>query len=400
MKIDLSGTIKLNFDKALAEARSLESKGEYEKASATYKKAVKLMSSYADSARIKEDEIRRRQKAKQLSEYADILLKSPPPRPSPVAQTAETSPSLPEQLSDYKTLILPLIHKSTITWDDIGGLEDVKNEIKYTYGLTLAKKPEGVHLAGWRNILFYGLPGTGKTLLAAATSNGLNATFFNVKASDLLSKYFGESTKLISALYDAARDAADTGFSVIFIDEIDALSLERGSGSESGAERRIVSTLLAELDGLAEKGDDRFVLTIGATNHPSDLDKAIISRFQKQIFIPLPDKEARKEILKIHLEKKGIKTAVDYEELAGKTEYFSGRDIERFCTESINLMVAEMNRDVPKKVDAGRNAIESYELKLRPLSQIDFDKAFEKVKVDRKKLAEQEEKYQRLFKNE
>jgi SpoVK/Ycf46/Vps4 family AAA+-type ATPase len=116
-----------------------------------------------------------------------------------------------------------------------------------------------------------GPPGTGKTLLAAATAGNLEATFFNVKVSSLLSKYFGESTKLISALYSVARRLSPA---VIFLDEFESLTPSRGSG-ESGSERRIVSTLLAELDGLQGKDDDSFVMTICATNLPWLLDLAI-----------------------------------------------------------------------------------------------------------------------------
>ncbi len=391
MDVDLSGPLKVSLDKTLAEARALESQNKGAEASATYTKAAKLMRSYADYALTREDQMRRRQKSRQYLEIAEALkagkrrvLPSAPPSQGPGDKVRERAPEDDEQ--QYTNEIASLIHRSKVTWDKIGGLEATKREIKFTYGLALAQKPENVKLSGWRRMLFYGPPGTGKTLLAAATSNGLGATFFNVKASNLLSKYFGESSKLVTALFNAARSEADEGFAVIFVDEVESLCLARGEGSESGAERRMLSTILSELDGLADKGEDRFVLTIAATNAPWDLDDAILSRFQKRVYIPLPDAEARKAILEIQLLKEGH--ALDYplQEVVRNTEWFSGRDLERLANQAVNVMVEELNGQIPHCVDAGREAIESYRLRIRPLQKKDFDEAFRRVRIDTEKL--------------
>src|SRR5207248_11775710 len=121
--------------------------------------------------------------------------------------------------------------------------------------------------------------------------------------------------------------------SVVFLDEFESLCGSRDEG-DTGTERRILSTILSELDGLAEKGrDDVYVLTIAATNRPWDLDPAVLSRFDKKILIPLPDDRTREKILRIHLEKKGFATEVPYEELGRLTNGYSGREIERFCKE-------------------------------------------------------------------
>src|SRR5439155_13430442 len=214
---------------------------------------------------------------------------------------------------------------SPVTWDQIGGLEETKREIKYALALSIAKAPEGVQIPTWRNVLFYGPPGTGKTLLAAATSNAIRlnakdetrAVFFNVKVSSVMSKYFGESTKIVSELYGQARD---TSPAVVFLDEFEALAISRDNDN-SGPERRILSTILSELDGLSEKGRrDIYVLTIAATNRPWDLDPAVLSRFEKKILIPLPDEATRRAILEIHLAKKGFKTAVPLADLAALTD--------------------------------------------------------------------------------
>ncbi|MFM7930096.1 MAG: AAA family ATPase, partial [Pirellula sp.] len=152
--------------------------------------------------------------------------------------------------------------------------------------------------------MFYGFPGTGKTLLAAALCNALEATFYVVKCGDLLSKYYGESPKIVHALFEEARRQPQ---SIIFIDEFDALAGNR-DGMDNSADRRLLVSLLTELDGIQHKGSGarkNHVFTIAATNTPLVLDEAILSRFKRRIHIPLPDQAARKEMLKIHLSDRG-----------------------------------------------------------------------------------------------
>ena len=271
--------------------------------------------------------------------------------------------------------MLVLIEESSIRWSDIGGLESTKQAIKSAYGLAVARKPKGVRIEAWRNLLLFGPPGTGKTLLAAATAGSLDATFFNVKVSNVLSKYFGESSKLISALYSTARRLSPA---VIFLDEFEALTPPRGEG-ESGAERRIVSTLLAELDGLASKDEENYVLTIGATNLPWLLDSAILSRFQKRIFVPLPDAEARRSILEIHLTKRGHKTRLPIPKLVERTEGYSGREIEQVCQTAITSMTQRANPSLMDVVDRGQAALREYEIKVEPISEEDFVVAFSQI---------------------
>jgi len=229
-------------------------------------------------------------------------------------------------------------------------------------------------------LLMYGPPGTGKTLLAAASSNMLGATFFNVKASDLMSKYFGESTKLVSALFKRAREEAAGGAALVFIDEVDSLSMSRDDASSSGSEQRIVSTLLAELDGMADKGATGGVITIAATNKPWSIDEAIRQRFEKNVYVSLPDHVARKAIFEVHLSRRGIQLDGDvtYGDLAERTEDYSGRLIRNVCQEAVERMLMEMNADVPAHVD--QKTIADYTLRLRPLQQADFNQALERVR--------------------
>jgi SpoVK/Ycf46/Vps4 family AAA+-type ATPase len=377
MDIDLSGPIKASLDRALAEARALEAQGKFVESSDAFLKASRLMKSYSEYALTRNDQRRRRQKSRQYLEYAEAL-KEGKRRPS--GESARKSAS--EDAEPYSRDIAALMRRSNVTWDKIGGLEDAKREIKFAYGLALAKKPDGMKLQGWRKMLFYGPPGTGKTLLAAAASNGLGATFFDVKANQLLSKYFGESSKLISALFEAARSEADEGFAVIFIDEAESLCLPRRKGSESSAEWRMLSTIVSELDGLADKGEDRFILTIASANAPWDLDDALLSRFQKRIYVPLPDAPARQAILEIYILKEGHALDCPLEDVVKRSECFSGRDLQRLANQAVEIMVEELNGEIPRCIDAGLEDIEAYKIKTRPLRESDFEAAFQRVRVD------------------
>ncbi|MEA3325042.1 MAG: ATP-binding protein [Euryarchaeota archaeon] len=271
-----------------------------------------------------------------------------------------------------------LIATSGITWDGIGGLNGVKQTIKESVVLSIIeKKPEAIK--PWKGILLFGPPGTGKTLLAAATAGSLDATFFNVKVGQILSKYFGESSKLVSALYSVGRKKAP---SIVFLDEFDSIALSR-SGEVAESSRRVLSTLLSELDGLQDKDSGSFVLTMAATNTPWDIDSAVLSRFPKRIHIPLPDKEACLEIIRIHTIKEGLK--LDRQILGEVAErctenLFAGRDIATLCNDAIWNMVRSENPALESLADKPVDAIREYRLGVRELTDEDFEKSFESVR--------------------
>ncbi|HEU4339588.1 MAG TPA: ATP-binding protein [Planctomycetota bacterium] len=377
--MDLHEPIK----KALSRARQASEAGDSSRAAAAYDKAASLMSLFAEQATGREAEERRKRKAIEYREMAkklrtgEIAERAPaPPADNGSSVATESAPagSSPE----IRAIVSNLMTNANVTWNDIGGLDETKDEIKFALGMTLAQQPEHVKVSAWTKILFYGPPGTGKTLLAAATSNAIRSTedvpsvFFNVKISSVLSKYFGESSKILGELYGTARD---TSPSVVFLDEFESLCGKRDA-SDTGAERRILSTLLSELDGMDQKGrTDIYVLTIAATNRPWDLDPAVLSRFEKKILIPLPDPATRERILRIHLEKKGYRTPVPIAELAEMTAGYSGREIERFCKEVTTSMIEEMNREIPGLIDRGLDQVKKYRLKVRELSRADFEVA-------------------------
>jgi SpoVK/Ycf46/Vps4 family AAA+-type ATPase len=293
-----------------------------------------------------------------------------------------TSPYTRVQSSEIIESMI-ISEKPTVKWEDIGGLEEAKKTIKEAVILPfIHNKPPFVESP--RSILLYGPPGTGKTLLAKAASNTLNATFFEARTSSLLSKYFGESLKIISLLFQKAKEKEP---SLIFMDEFDSIMISRDTGLQEST-RRVVGQLLEEIEGFNTRKEDKIIL-MAATNKPWDLDDAMISRFQRKVYIPLPDKKARERIFEIHLKGatlRGITTSA----LAERSEGFSGRDIANVCREAIMFMIREEN---PKLEELTPAQIEKYEMKYRSLETKDFDQAFEKVKltVDRKTIERYEQ---------
>ncbi|RDX91961.1 Protein SUPPRESSOR OF K(+) TRANSPORT GROWTH DEFECT 1, partial [Mucuna pruriens] len=231
----------------------------------------------------------------------------------------------PEQAKMKAALDSVIIkEKPNVRWSDIAGLKSAKQALQEAVILP-AKFPQ--FFTGkrqpWRAFLLYGPPGTGKSYLAKAVATEADSTFFSVSSSDLVSKWMGESEKLVASLFQMARDNAP---SIIFIDEIDSLCGQRGEGNESEASRRIKTELLVQMQGVGN--NDQKVLILAATNTPYALDQAIRRRFDKRIHIPLPDLKARQHIFKVHLgDTPHNLTEKDFEELAQKTDGFSGSDI-------------------------------------------------------------------------
>ncbi|HEX7004946.1 MAG TPA: CDC48 family AAA ATPase [Trueperaceae bacterium] len=220
-----------------------------------------------------------------------------------------------------------MIQVPDVAWEDIGGLDEVKQTLKEGIELPL-KEPEAFRRLGIRapkGILLFGPPGTGKTLVAKAVARESEANFTSMQSSDLLSKWYGESEKQVARLFQRARQVAPT---VIFLDEIDALAPQRGGGlGEPAVTERVVNTLLSEMDGLEEL---QGVVVIGATNRPTLLDQALLrpGRFDEVVYVPVPDLEGREVILGIHLSGMPLAEDVDIGELADRTKGYTGADLE------------------------------------------------------------------------
>lgn len=210
-----------------------------------------------------------------------------------------------------------------VSWDDVAGLQTAKDSLKEAVILPI-KFPQLFtgKRTPWKGILLYGPPGTGKSFLAKAVATEAKSTFFSVSSSDLVSKWMGESERLVKNLFAMAREAKP---SIIFIDEVDSLCGTRGEG-ESEASRRIKTEFLVQMDGVGN--GEGGVLVLGATNIPWQLDLAIKRRFEKRIYIPLPDMEARKRMFELQVGSTPCMLGQkEYRELAIKTEGYTGSDI-------------------------------------------------------------------------
>ncbi|MBU1204966.1 MAG: CDC48 family AAA ATPase [Nanoarchaeota archaeon] len=260
-----------------------------------------------------------------------------------------------------------------VKWTDIGGLEDVKQELKEAVEWPL-KNPESFKNLGVKppkGILIYGAPGTGKTLLAKAVANESDANFILVKGPEMLSKWVGESEKAVRAVFKKARQTAPT---IIFFDEIDSIAPRRGISSDSHVTERVVNQILTEMDGLENLQD---VVVIAATNRPDMLDNALLrpGRFDRIILTPAPDKKTREEIFNVHTKGMPLKD-VKINELAEKTEGYVGSDIEAICREAA---IFALRKDI-KSTKVSMKNFEQALNKVNPSITKEIEKAYEDIR--------------------
>ena len=219
------------------------------------------------------------------------------------------------------------IQRPNVKWDQIGGLADVKEELAEAieWPLKHAELFSQADVIPPKGLLLYGPPGTGKTMIAKAVATTSESNFISVKGPELISKWVGESEKGVREVFRKARQASPC---IVFFDELDAIAPRRGrsDGGDGHVTERVISQMLTELDGLE---DLKGVVVIGATNRPDIIDEALLrpGRFDRILEIPIPSKEARKQILEIHLNKKPIDSTVNIEKLVELTEGYTGADI-------------------------------------------------------------------------
>ncbi len=261
-----------------------------------------------------------------------------------------------------------LVQVPNITWDDVGGLDSLKEELREAIEWPIKHKEafDYVNVESPKGVLLYGPPGTGKTLIAKAVAKMTESNFISIKGPELLSKWVGESEKGVREIFRKARQAAPC---IIFFDEIDALVPRRGSGeSSSHVTENVVSQILTEIDGLEELHN---VMIIGATNRLDIVDSALLrpGRFDRVIEVPKPDAKGREHIFKIHTRKKPLGTDVDFKKLVDLTENFTGAEIaavaNRAALAALKRHVANNSRNVKDIKISQEDMIEAIN-KLKP----------------------------------
>ncbi|MEM2928638.1 MAG: CDC48 family AAA ATPase [Nitrososphaerota archaeon] len=272
-----------------------------------------------------------------------------------------------------------ILEVPNVKWEDIGGLENVKQELREAVEWPL-KYPDVFKRLGIkppRGILLYGPPGTGKTLLAKAVATESQANFISVKGPEVLSKWVGESEKAIREIFRKARETAPC---IIFFDELDSIAPRRGIHGDSGVTDRIVNQLLTEMDGMQTLKE---VVIIGATNRPDLIDPALLrpGRFDRVLYVPPPDEKARLQIFKIHTKDMPLAKDVSIEELAKITEGYTGADIEALCREAA-LTAARENIEA-KEINA-RHFMEALK-KVKPSVSTEELKEYDRIIKDFKK---------------
>merc|ERR1719353_2040795 len=255
-----------------------------------------------------------------------------------------------------------VVEVPNITWDDIGGLVDVKRELRelVQYPVEHPEKFEKFGMSPSKGVLFYGPPGCGKTLLAKAVANECQANFISIKGPELLTMWFGESEANVRDVFEKARQSAPC---VLFFDELDSIAQQRGGsqGDGGGAADRVMNQLLTEMDGIGAKKN---VFIIGATNRPDIIDTALMrpGRLDQLIYIPMPDYESRLSIFRSILRKSPVHRDVDLEFMAQNTDKFSGADLTEICQTACKIAIREnIERDIERerlKAETGEDDME------------------------------------------
>lgn len=325
-------------------------------------------------------------RANKITSYADSLPveASAPKKVSPSKSKAE--PTTPKQEDDEKGVKFAPAEVPDISFDDIAGLDDVKQTIRRRV-INAIKHPE-IYEANKKKagggVLMFGLPGTGKTMIAKAVANEVNAKFYSIKCSDIVSKWFGDTEKNIKELFDTARNEK---VAVIFFDEFDGLAPSRSTSST--VMPRAVNELLAQIDGFSKS--DNVLLLLAATNRPWDIDSGILrsGRFSERIEIPLPDASARKYMLERNFANLPIDENIDFDDLVVRTDNFNGADIAEFssrCTDArierqvkIKEAGGDYSNEIIKKEDVDE-VLESFTSSVKPEDEKRLKKFMEQGK--------------------
>lgn len=272
-----------------------------------------------------------------------------------------------------------LVSVPNTKWEDVGGLENIKQELKEMIEWPMKHKElfEEVGITAPRGILLYGPPGTGKTLLAKAIATETNANFISIKGPEVYSKWLGESEKKIRDIFKKARQLAP---SIVFIDEIDSITANRSRMETNESKNNVIAQLLTEIDGVSNLKD---IVIVGATNRPDLIDHAFLrpGRFEKLLLVPMPDEKTREKIFEVYLKKMNVDKKTNAKELSKLTDGFSGAEIEAVCREAGLSKIRTFIENLKERTN-----------KISAINNKAFLEAIEKFK-EKKENKKEEEKY-------
>lgn len=353
-----------SFEKHKAKGIARFRMGELEEARYHFLKAAQYLLELARQTEgsLRETRLRRARELVELARNVHSRRETLRPVPRPGGAPGPESP--PQDPGPHIPPEWVVSEKPRLRFDDIAGLEDVKEQIriKMILPFTHPEKARRYRVRTGGGILLYGPPGTGKTMIAKAVAGELEATFFAIAPSEILNKWVGESEKNIRTLFEAARSS---GRAVVFIDEVEALVPRRRDTEAGGVMQRVVPQILAELDGFDSRSD-RTLLFLGATNEPWNIDPAMLrpGRLDEKIYVGLPDRPARRKILELNLKDIPLAPDVDLERLAERLDGYSGADVAYLCRK-----VSEQTF-----LESVRKALE------RPVAAADFERVLATLK--------------------
>jgi len=351
-----------SFEKHKAKGIARFRMGELDEAKYHFLKSAEYLLQLARETEGPLREVRMKQAAELVSLARNVKEKRKAIREKAASAAKTGAPAEDEKDGVPKEWTLP--EKPKLRFDDIAGLEDVKEQfrVKMILPFTHPEKAKKYKVKTGGGILLYGPPGTGKTMIAKAVAGELDATFFAIAPSEILNKWVGESEKNIRKLFDAARACEKA---VVFIDEVESLVPKRRDSEAGGVMQRVVPQILAELDGFDVR-EGQSIMFMGATNEPWNIDYAMLrpGRLDEKVYVGLPDLAARRKILELNLRDIPLAGDVDLDGIAKRLDGYSGADIAYLCRKTAEQMFLESVKETGE----------------RPIAEGDFDRVLAKLR--------------------